>query len=282
MDPDALLMELVDEVLARAGQDREAVYVNIRERHPDLYAEVKDRVEWEERMGGFLCEPVMAAEPVRTLHGRWALAGVVVVIATLLVCFWAGRGDEGRPELLIILPGPAGSLGVGEEVAERLGVIGPSEALRQGVDTPELARTMLGIGHSVRATAKAKELIGAIRQELHLAPQGAGRPARPLERPDFYGYWVARGAQWLERGDASKAEQAYRRAIALGPSVAEAHTGLGAALVRQHRYEEAEAALLAALGLRRSRETLRRLGELYAAEGRLAEAARFEEESGTQ
>jgi hypothetical protein len=52
-------MDLVESALTRDGEARAAFLETIRTRHPDLYEEVMDRVEWEARMGGFLRDPLM-------------------------------------------------------------------------------------------------------------------------------------------------------------------------------------------------------------------------------
>lgn len=58
---DELVMSLVEAAMARPPLERDAFLRSTCTR-PDLYAEVRERVEWEERMGAFLCDPVIAPE----------------------------------------------------------------------------------------------------------------------------------------------------------------------------------------------------------------------------
>jgi serine/threonine-protein kinase len=60
---DAILMSLVESALALDAAERTAFLDQVRAQHPDLFDEVKERVAWEDRMGGFLREPVVIARP---------------------------------------------------------------------------------------------------------------------------------------------------------------------------------------------------------------------------
>ncbi len=57
---------------------------------------------------------------------------------------------------------------------------------------------------------------------------------------------VEKGDKMIEKGEHEKAEKLYRKAIDVDPSLPTAHLGLGAALVAQHRFDEALEALVEA------------------------------------
>lgn len=56
---DELVMTLVESALALPPAERETYLSSVSASNPAVYEEVRSRVEWEERMGGFLCEPVV-------------------------------------------------------------------------------------------------------------------------------------------------------------------------------------------------------------------------------
>ena len=63
---DELVMSLVESALSRPASEREPFLRAACGRNSDLYAEVLNRIQWDERMGGFLREPLartQSAEP---------------------------------------------------------------------------------------------------------------------------------------------------------------------------------------------------------------------------
>jgi hypothetical protein len=64
--------------------------------------------------------------------------------------------------------------------------------------------------------------------------------------PNDYRFWMSLGSAYGRAGDAAKAEQALRRAVALAPSYAYPHWYLGNLLLRNGRYDEAFAELRSA------------------------------------
>lgn len=75
---DDLVMSLVEAALARPPAEREAYLQSSCTGQPGLYGEVRTRVEWEERMGGFLQEPIVRSgtrvfQPGELLGGRFRI-----------------------------------------------------------------------------------------------------------------------------------------------------------------------------------------------------------------
>lgn len=60
---DTVLMSLIDSALAQSPENRIAFIENLRVTHPDLYPEVRSRVDWEVRMGSFLRQPILRDVP---------------------------------------------------------------------------------------------------------------------------------------------------------------------------------------------------------------------------
>jgi eukaryotic-like serine/threonine-protein kinase len=56
---DTILMSLVESALGRSGHERKEFIETVRVTNPELYSEVRSRVEWEERMKSFLCDPIL-------------------------------------------------------------------------------------------------------------------------------------------------------------------------------------------------------------------------------
>lgn len=56
---DTVLMSLVESALERPAHERQEFMEAVRATNPELYPEVRSRVEWEERMKSFLCEPIL-------------------------------------------------------------------------------------------------------------------------------------------------------------------------------------------------------------------------------
>jgi serine/threonine protein kinase len=63
---DELVMTLVETALQRPAEEREEYLHSVCGSNPALYQEVRDRIEWEERMGTFLREPLVV--PRETSH----------------------------------------------------------------------------------------------------------------------------------------------------------------------------------------------------------------------
>ena len=63
---DELVMTLVETALQRPPEEREEYLHSVCGSNPGLYQEVRDRIEWEERMGTFLREPLVV--PRETSH----------------------------------------------------------------------------------------------------------------------------------------------------------------------------------------------------------------------
>jgi len=63
---DELVMTLVETALQRPPEEREEYLRSVCGSNPALYQEVRDRIEWEERMGTFLREPLVV--PHETSH----------------------------------------------------------------------------------------------------------------------------------------------------------------------------------------------------------------------
>src|SRR5215217_1614748 len=61
--------------------------------------------------------------------------------------------------------------------------------------------------------------------------------------PNDYRYWMSLGTAYERAGEASKAEEALKRAVALAPAYAYPHWFLGNLLLRNARYDEAFAEL---------------------------------------
>ena len=60
---DDLVMNLVERVLARSPEEREAFLQSTCSRDTDLFSEVWQYVQWEQRMGGFLLDPIYPSAP---------------------------------------------------------------------------------------------------------------------------------------------------------------------------------------------------------------------------
>jgi serine/threonine protein kinase len=59
---DELVMSLVESALERPSEELEPYLRSVCGDNPDLYQEVRKRVEWEQRMGGFLRDPLIPSE----------------------------------------------------------------------------------------------------------------------------------------------------------------------------------------------------------------------------
>ncbi len=183
---DDLLMGLVESALTLRAVPRQEFLASVLIRYPALYEEVKDRVAWEDRMGGFLREPLLEVRPERSgrpaaasdrVAGRrtivkWSLAGTLAVIVALSGYLWRARSSTerstGLPVRLVVLPihvegvAIASAAGLGEDVADRLSdarriftVMGPAEALRHRVNTAERAKLVLDATHVLRASLRS-------------------------------------------------------------------------------------------------------------------------------
>src|SRR5579884_1020526 len=117
--------------------------------------------------------------------------------------------------------------------------------------------------------------------------EAANRPGDAAEtyrraitmQPDYYKHYVDFGNFYFFRGAFPRAEELYRKVTTLAPGYGTGHMNLGLALMEQGRFEEAERALLAAVRLNRSADSLLNLGALYYEEERYTEAAGLFEQS---
>ena len=98
-------------------------------------------------------------------------------------------------------------------------------------------------------------------------------------QPDYYAPYIDFGRFYYDRGEFQKAEQLFRHATIIAPSLATGHMNLGIALKEQTRFQEAEQSLLNALRLQETARTLTNLGALYYQQQRYAEAAWYFEKS---
>jgi tetratricopeptide (TPR) repeat protein len=100
-----------------------------------------------------------------------------------------------------------------------------------------------------------------------------------LAQPNYYVNYLSLGNLYWNRSEFREAEDLYRRVTTIVPDLSSGHANLGLALMEQGRFPEAEASLLRALRLQRSSQVLMIVGNLYYAQERYAQAARFFEES---
>ncbi|MEO8127344.1 MAG: protein kinase, partial [Bryobacteraceae bacterium] len=85
LENDELVMMLVESALSRPPEERENFLQSLCSGTPGLYDEVRKRIEWEERMGGFLQDPLIrrvesAADPFEAgelVSGRFRIVRVV-------------------------------------------------------------------------------------------------------------------------------------------------------------------------------------------------------------
>jgi serine/threonine protein kinase len=98
-------------------------------------------------------------------------------------------------------------------------------------------------------------------------------------QPNYYAPYIDFGRFYYDRGEFQKAEELFRRATVIAPSLATGHMNLGRALVGQTRLQEAEQSLLAASHLQETSPILNNLGALYYQEERFGEAAWYFERS---
>lgn len=66
---DDLVMTLVESALSRPPEERDEFLREVRESNPSLYEEVSERLRWEERLGGFLREPLVPAAATPSTTG---------------------------------------------------------------------------------------------------------------------------------------------------------------------------------------------------------------------
>src|SRR5215213_5570977 len=60
LENDDLVMMLVESALERPPEERDNFLQPLCSATPGLYEEVRKRIDWEDRMGGFLREPLLA------------------------------------------------------------------------------------------------------------------------------------------------------------------------------------------------------------------------------
>src|SRR5262245_65516189 len=81
-------MTLVEAALARPPAEREAYLQSACPADPALYEDVRNRIEWEERMGGFLREPIVShaalASDQERLLGPQSYIALYRITATLV------------------------------------------------------------------------------------------------------------------------------------------------------------------------------------------------------
>ena len=74
---DELVMTLVESALRRPASERATFLREVRESNPSLYHEVSSRLEWEERLGDFLRDPVLAPTPAALSTGPFTPGSLV-------------------------------------------------------------------------------------------------------------------------------------------------------------------------------------------------------------
>ena len=85
IENDELVMMLVESALERPPGERDSFLHSLCSATPGLYEEVRNRIEWEERMGGFLRDPLILRpetasepfEPGELVSGRFRMLRVV-------------------------------------------------------------------------------------------------------------------------------------------------------------------------------------------------------------
>ena len=92
---DNILMALVEAALARPPAEREAYLQSACATNPALYEEARSRIEWEERMDGFLCEPIVRW-PGDVTPGADAAVGPHSCIAHYRITARLGEGGMGE------------------------------------------------------------------------------------------------------------------------------------------------------------------------------------------
>ncbi len=190
---DELLMTVVDAALKLPLSEREKYLCSACANNELLYREAKERVDWEERMGGFLQQPLLVrkefSESVQTTNSngkfqrKLLMAGMAVALLVAGL-FWVTREPEAVR--LAILASDDDTSGARYDVKERLsGVRRRFEILLpedQEVSTLESAKSVLGATHVLRlksgslTTVDGRELfvakddaVAAVEKEFHVS-----------------------------------------------------------------------------------------------------------------
>ncbi len=228
---DELLMTVVDAALKLPLTEREKYLCSACANNDLLYREAKERVDWEERMGGFLHQPLLVRkefpESVQTTNSngkfqpKLLMAGMAVALLVAGL-FWVTREPEAVR--LAILTSDDDTFGARYDVKERLsGVRRRFEILLpedQEVSTLESAKSVLGATHVLRlktgslTTVDGRELfvakddaVAAVEKEFHIS-------ARPAVSGVAYDDYLT-GLQLLHnlREDPTKALAAFDLAL---------------------------------------------------------------------
>ena len=194
---DELLMTVVDAALKLPLPEREKYLCSACANNELLYREAKERVDWEERMGGFLQQPLLVrkefSESVQTTNSNGKFQRKLLMVGmtiALLVAglFWVTREPEAVR--LAILASDDDTSGTRYDVKERLsGVRRRFEILLpedQEVSTLESAKSVLGATHVLRlksgslTTVDGRELflakddaVAAVEKEFHISARPA-------------------------------------------------------------------------------------------------------------
>ena len=195
---DELLMTVVDAALKLPLPEREKYLCSACANNELLYREAKERVDWEERMGGFLQQPLLVRkefpESVQTTNSNGKLqrtllmAGMAVGLLLVAGLFWVTREPEAVR--LAILTSDDDTSGARYDVKARLsGVRRRFEVLLpedQEVSTLESAKSVLGATHILRlktgslTTVDGRELflakddaVAAVEKEFHISARPA-------------------------------------------------------------------------------------------------------------
>ena len=94
-------------------------------------------------------------------------------------------------------------------------------------------------------------------------------------QPDYYRHYLSLGNFYFDHSQFDRAETMARKVVEVAPGLQAGHINLGVALMRQGRYREAEASLLAALRIKESASLLVNIGAFYYAQERYDEALRY-------
>jgi tetratricopeptide (TPR) repeat protein/predicted Ser/Thr protein kinase len=191
-----------------------------------------------------------ALEP-RRLVLKWAVAAAI--LAALAFAFWPWRAAEpvGPPVRLAVLPfaadGPPipSANGIGVDIADRLSgarrgflVIPPADALRNQVDSPEKAKSMLGATHVLRT--RLQNSGGQIVAIASVVDTGSGQTLR-----DLHGSYSTNDTSAVEKALLATVTGAFHLRAAPAESVSDAAHPFyvqGIALIRRDT-ESADAAI---------------------------------------
>lgn len=167
--------------------------------------------------------------------------------------------EEGQRQRKRLVWGLSGLLGIAIVVSSSLWAVGltrllPGEAAASGLLESDQVRLLLDEGLRLTSEGEHLEAMDRFRLATELAPGSADA-------------WVALGNCQLHNFQATAAEKAFKRALALDPEHLKARHGLGTLYLRQGKEQKAEKVLLHGEGLSFQ------LARLYLLQGRFKEAA---------